>query len=188
MGGGPGETSNRYFPACAPVTNASRKGIAVDFASRSREGNRAERSKRRERAWLQRSARLPSRLRPAKSTTTRKGVILKRPTVFSQGSEFRCHSERGEGSLSDTAHVRLNQEGFFASLRMTCKPASDAVNRSFVVVALRATWNYLREVSGESDYARYRARPLDAGAPAMNAEEFYLCQLRRKYSRINRCC
>jgi len=49
-------------------------------------------------------------------------------------------------------------------------------------------WNYLREASGENDYARYRARALAQEGSAMTEEEFYLWRVRRKYSRINRCC
>ena len=49
-------------------------------------------------------------------------------------------------------------------------------------------WNYLREASGENDYARYRAHALAREGSAMTEEEFYLWQLRRKYSQINRCC
>jgi uncharacterized short protein YbdD (DUF466 family) len=57
-----------------------------------------------------------------------------------------------------------------------------------LVSIFRAAWNYLREASGENDYARYRVRALVQGIPAMTAERFYLEQLRRKYSQINRCC
>lgn len=49
-------------------------------------------------------------------------------------------------------------------------------------------WQYLREVSGENDYARYRARALAQGIAFMSPGEFYLAELRRKYSRMNRCC
>ncbi|MGO9275111.1 MAG: CstA-like transporter-associated (seleno)protein [Terriglobia bacterium] len=59
---------------------------------------------------------------------------------------------------------------------------------SHLVTIFRTAWNYLREVSGENDYARYRARARAEEGPAMTAEEFYLSHLRRKYSRINRCC
>jgi uncharacterized short protein YbdD (DUF466 family) len=53
---------------------------------------------------------------------------------------------------------------------------------------LRIVWQYLREASGENDYARYRARALSRDAEPMTPGEFYLRQLRQKYSRINRCC
>jgi putative selenoprotein len=52
----------------------------------------------------------------------------------------------------------------------------------------RAVWQYLREVSGENDYARYRARALAQSADPMPPAEFYLSRLRHKYSRISRCC
>ena len=49
-------------------------------------------------------------------------------------------------------------------------------------------WQYLREVSGENDYARYRTRALAQGTAPLSPGDFYLAQLARKYSRINRCC
>ncbi len=53
---------------------------------------------------------------------------------------------------------------------------------------IKSVWEYLREVSGENDYARYCARvPADRGCP-MSPEEFYVWKLRQKYSRISRCC
>jgi len=53
---------------------------------------------------------------------------------------------------------------------------------------IELVWQYLREVSGENDYARYRARALAQGIAPLSPGEFYVAQLRRKYSRINRCC
>ena len=53
---------------------------------------------------------------------------------------------------------------------------------------LRIIWQYLREVSGENDYARYQARALGQQAKPMSPGEFYVWQVRQKYSRINRCC
>ena len=53
---------------------------------------------------------------------------------------------------------------------------------------LRTVWEYLREVSGENDYARYRSRALAENAEPMSPGEFYISKLRRKYSRISRCC
>ena len=52
----------------------------------------------------------------------------------------------------------------------------------------RVLWNYLREACGENDYARHCARARAEGASAMTAKQFYLAKLRRKYSRISRCC
>jgi hypothetical protein len=54
-----------------------------------------------------------------------------------------------------------------------------------VLQAFRA---YVKELSGENDYARYRSRALMKREPPMTAQAFYLWQLRRKYSRISRCC
>jgi hypothetical protein len=53
---------------------------------------------------------------------------------------------------------------------------------------LRTAWDYLREVSGENEYARYQARAMSRREPAMTPQAFYLWRLRRKYSRISHCC
>ena len=53
---------------------------------------------------------------------------------------------------------------------------------------IRTVWQYLREVSGEEDYPRYRARVLAAGEEPLAPDAFYLSRLRQKYWRINRCC
>ena len=57
-----------------------------------------------------------------------------------------------------------------------------------VTKLLRAFWNYLREVSGENDYARYRARVAAEGTDPVSRREFYDRRQRDKYSRPNRCC
>jgi uncharacterized short protein YbdD (DUF466 family) len=49
-------------------------------------------------------------------------------------------------------------------------------------------WKFLREVSGENDYARCRSRALEQGTPVMTPGAFYAERLREKYSRPNRCC
>jgi hypothetical protein len=53
---------------------------------------------------------------------------------------------------------------------------------------IRTAWQYLREVSGEEDYRRYRARVIAQGGVPIAPDAFYLFQLREKYSRINSCC
>jgi uncharacterized short protein YbdD (DUF466 family) len=55
---------------------------------------------------------------------------------------------------------------------------------------LRRFWRGLREWCGDSAYERYlRARGRhDAGRGALSAEEFYVEQINRRYSRPNRCC
>ena len=53
---------------------------------------------------------------------------------------------------------------------------------------IRAAWQYLREISGEEDYPRYRAKVIAQGAAPLAPDAFYLVRLREKYSRINRCC
>jgi len=60
-------------------------------------------------------------------------------------------------------------------------------------------WWYLRQVTGDAaydNYLRHKARHGCAhsgseghgSGQAISAEEFYVEQLRRKYSRISRCC
>ena len=53
---------------------------------------------------------------------------------------------------------------------------------------LGVIWAYLREVSGENDYARYQARARARGERPLSPESFYLEKLFRTYSRPNRCC
>lgn len=53
---------------------------------------------------------------------------------------------------------------------------------------VQTLWQYLREASGENDYARYRSRALAENVEPMSPDEFYLLKLRHKYSRISRCC
>jgi hypothetical protein len=65
--------------------------------------------------------------------------------------------------------------------------------------AFKKFWWYLRQVTGDAAYDNYlrhkarhcRAHPGGDGhgaGQAISAQEFYLDQMRRKYSRINRCC
>lgn len=49
-------------------------------------------------------------------------------------------------------------------------------------------WQYLQDVSGQSDYACYRARALGEGAKLLTPREFYEQRQKQKYSRPNRCC
>ena len=58
----------------------------------------------------------------------------------------------------------------------------------FVMKLLERFWNYLREVSGENDYARYCAHVQSSGGQPVSPRAFYLGQLERKTSRPNRCC
>jgi hypothetical protein len=58
--------------------------------------------------------------------------------------------------------------------------------RTFAVGAARA-WAWLRAVSGDDAYEVYLSRRARAGA-VPTREEFYVDQLRRKYSRLSRCC
>jgi len=58
----------------------------------------------------------------------------------------------------------------------------------FLADKLKGLWNYLREVSGENDYARYRARMIAECCIPMTKREFYEQRQQDKYSRPNRCC
>jgi uncharacterized short protein YbdD (DUF466 family) len=53
---------------------------------------------------------------------------------------------------------------------------------------LRKAWEFLREASGENDYARYAERARKQGGRPMTRQSFYLEQLERKHSRPSRCC
>ena len=55
---------------------------------------------------------------------------------------------------------------------------------------LRRFWRGLREWSGDAAYERYlRSTATRSGSyPTLTAEEFYVEQLNRRYSRPNRCC
>ena len=54
----------------------------------------------------------------------------------------------------------------------------------------RGLWRGIREWSGDASYERYlrSVSGKSEGRHALSAEEFYLEQLNRKYSRPNRCC
>jgi uncharacterized short protein YbdD (DUF466 family) len=49
-------------------------------------------------------------------------------------------------------------------------------------------WSFARELLGENAYARYREHAAARGGCPMTAQEFYLSELQRKYSRPSRCC
>jgi len=53
---------------------------------------------------------------------------------------------------------------------------------------LRKLWEYLCEAAGEHDYQRYRKHAVLSGEEPLSAQEFYLQQLQRRYSRISQCC
>jgi uncharacterized short protein YbdD (DUF466 family) len=55
---------------------------------------------------------------------------------------------------------------------------------------LRRFWRGLREWCGDTAYERYlrSAGARSGGSPTLTAEEFYVDQLDRRYSRPSRCC
>jgi hypothetical protein len=55
--------------------------------------------------------------------------------------------------------------------------------------SLRRFWRGLREWCGDAAYERYLgAKGRQAEPRALTAEEFYVEQMNRRYSRPNRCC
>lgn len=55
--------------------------------------------------------------------------------------------------------------------------------------AARMLWQWLREWCGDAAYERYQRAMARKHEPLMlNARQFYLQQLERRYSRPNRCC
>lgn len=56
--------------------------------------------------------------------------------------------------------------------------------------ALRLFWRGLREWSGDDAYERYllASRRQRTETTALTRKQFYVEQLRRRYSRPNRCC
>lgn len=54
---------------------------------------------------------------------------------------------------------------------------------------LQRFWSRIREWCGDAAYERYlRASSQAGGQVKLNAEEFYLEQVNRRYSEPNRCC
>jgi uncharacterized short protein YbdD (DUF466 family) len=60
----------------------------------------------------------------------------------------------------------------------------------FAKRALRRFWRGLREWCGDAAYERYlrASGRCDSGNRTLTAEEFYVEQINRLYSRPNRCC
>jgi len=60
----------------------------------------------------------------------------------------------------------------------------------FAKRSLRSLWRGLREWCGDAAYERYlRAKSRqEAEQRTLTAEEFYVEQINRRYSRPNRCC
>jgi uncharacterized short protein YbdD (DUF466 family) len=60
----------------------------------------------------------------------------------------------------------------------------------FAKQALRRFWRGLREWCGDAAYERYLGAKgrQDAELRTLTAEEFYVEQVNRRYSRPNRCC
>jgi hypothetical protein len=62
-----------------------------------------------------------------------------------------------------------------------------------IYAAFGRAWWWLRQVTGDSSYENYlrsaaRRRGSACRTTKLGAQEFYLDQLRRRYSRPSRCC
>ena len=55
---------------------------------------------------------------------------------------------------------------------------------------LRSAWDFVRQVSGDDAYERYRAHMLEVHAdqPAMTRREHYRMRTEQKWNRVTRCC
>jgi uncharacterized short protein YbdD (DUF466 family) len=55
---------------------------------------------------------------------------------------------------------------------------------------LQRAWGWLRRISGDDAYERYRAHQalVHPDTPAMNRREFCADEERRKWSGVSRCC
>lgn len=64
------------------------------------------------------------------------------------------------------------------------------LNVKFALRSLQRFWRGVREWCGDAAYERYlRAKGRqDVGERPLSAEEFYVEQINRRYSRPNRCC
>ncbi len=51
-----------------------------------------------------------------------------------------------------------------------------------------AFWQWLRGFTGDTAYESYLRHVGDGSRPQLTAEEFYLDDMQRKYTRPNRCC
>lgn len=60
----------------------------------------------------------------------------------------------------------------------------------FAIRSLRQCWRGLREWCGDAAYERYLGAKgrRDTELRTLTAEEFYVEQINRRYSRPNRCC
>ena len=57
-----------------------------------------------------------------------------------------------------------------------------------VIHVFRQVWEVVRGVLGDNAYDRYTQSVLRRGGKPLKPEEFYLVQIRDKYSRPSRCC
>ena len=55
---------------------------------------------------------------------------------------------------------------------------------------MRSAWSFVRQVSGDDAYERYREHMLEAHAdqPAMTRSQHYKARTEQKWNRVTRCC
>ena len=53
---------------------------------------------------------------------------------------------------------------------------------------LRRAWRWLRQLSGDDAYERYRAHPCAHHTPPLTRREFYRQEQQRKWNGVSRCC
>jgi len=60
---------------------------------------------------------------------------------------------------------------------------------ALIFAGLRAVWRGVREWSGDAAYEIYlRSAEKNGCVVRLSREEFYVEQLKRRYSRVSRCC
>ena len=88
----------------------------------------------------------------------------------------------------------LECSGDPAPLPAPCSDRLDKQQRRGAATAgwrlLRSAWHFVRQVSGDDAYERYRAHVLQAhgGQDAMTRAEYYKARTEQKWNRVTRCC
>ncbi len=64
------------------------------------------------------------------------------------------------------------------------------IEMAMLIRWLSAFWRYLREVSGDDAYERYRAHhaAYHVGEPPLNPKQYFVERQRQKWSGVSRCC
>jgi uncharacterized short protein YbdD (DUF466 family) len=91
----------------------------------------------------------------------------------SQPRQYPIGGAQSQGSCTAPRSQRLRWSAATTAWRLLC-----------------AAWYFMRQVSGDDAYERYREHMLRAhsGQPAMTRSEYYRLRTEQKWSRANRCC